>query len=140
MPGEEVEVYAAPRTVLPYPLTVGRQWNSTTHTSVLEMTSHAAGHLYRIDAKVSLTYTVESTTDTVVVPAGRFSRCVRVKGIGVTTAQVRKQSGLAEIRIESTEWYAPGAGLIKVVRSETTSSSALPAGEYEMQLEALWRG
>lgn len=139
MVGGEVKVYRSPQTVLRYPLREGSSWIADTRTSVLEVTSHAAGALYRLDTDVPVRYTVASTNDTVSVPAGTFTQCVRVTGEGHTLAEVRKQVGLAQISVMSIEWYAPGVGLIKAVRRETTSSSALPVGEYDMELEALRR-
>ncbi|MFO1436348.1 MAG: hypothetical protein U1F34_08395 [Gammaproteobacteria bacterium] len=138
-PGGEIDVYPTAQTILPSALVPGATWQSNTRTAVLEVTSHAAGALYRIEVDVPLTATVDAIDDSIAVPAGTFTHCLRVHAVGITHADVRKLEGMAEIRVETTEWYAPDVGLVKVVRRETTSSSALPAGEYEMQLEALTR-
>ncbi len=137
--GEEPRRYAMPQTVLPASLAVGATWRGDTRTRVLEVTSHAAGALYRIEADVPLLYALESVTDTVRVPAGEFRGCLRVRASGSTLAEVRKQVGLAEIRVEQVDWYAPGVGLVRSERRETTSSSALPSGTLEVELERVRR-
>ena len=96
---------------------------------------HAAGALYKIEADVPLQYTLESVEDTVRVPAGEYHGCLRIRASGSTLAEVRKQVGLAEIKVEQVDWYAPGVGLVRSERRETTSSSALPSGTLEVELE-----
>lgn len=135
--GGEPRRYPVPQTVLPAGIAAGTTWKGDTRTRVLEVTSHAAGALYRIEADVPLLYTVESVDDAVRVPAGEFSGCLRVHASGSTLAEVRKQVGLAEIKVDQMDWYAPGVGLVKSERRETTSSSALPGGTLEVELERL---
>jgi hypothetical protein len=135
--GEEPHHYPMPQTVLPGTLAVGASWRGDTRTRVLEVTSHAAGALYKIEADVPLVYTVESLVETVRVPAGEFRGCLRVHAAGRTLAEVRKQVGLAEIQIDQVEWYARGVGLVRSERRETTSSSALPSGTLVVELETL---
>ncbi len=135
--GEEPKLYPMPQTVLPGTIAVGASWKGETRTHVLEVTSHAAGALYKIEADVPLVFTVESLDDAVRVPAGEFRGCLRVRATGRTLAEVRKQVGLAEIQIDQVEWYARGVGLVRSERRETTSSSALPSGRLEVELESL---
>lgn len=133
--GGEPRRYPMAQTVLPAGLAVGATWKGDTRTRVLEVTSHAAGALYKIEADVPLQYTLESVEDTVRVPAGEYHRCLRIRASGSTLAEVRKQVGLAEIKVEQVDWYAPGVGLVRSERRETTSSSALPSGTLEVELE-----
>jgi len=88
---------------------------------------------------VEIHYTVEDLDDEVAVPAGRFSRCLRIRGTGFTSQNVGFYVGHTDIRVETTEWYAPNVGLVKAVRKETTTSSVLPGGHYQMELESLSR-
>lgn len=135
--GEDPRRYPMPQTVLPAAIAIGATWKGDTHTRVLEVTSHAAGALYRIEADVPLLYTVESVDDEVRVPAGEFRGCLRVHARGSTLAEVRKQVGMAQIKVDQVDWYAPGVGLVRSERRETTSSSALPGGTLEVELERL---
>jgi hypothetical protein len=41
--------------------------------------------------------------------------------------------------VEVTRWFAPGVGLIKAVRRESTSEPTLPFGEYALVLTRLRR-
>lgn len=130
----------SPRLVLPSSLEVGRQWRALTRTTVLEKTGPPQETLYRIAIELPMDYVIESLEDTVSVPAGRFAGCVRVRGRAATNAAVGNYIGTADIRVESTDWYAPGVGLVKSERKETTSSPALDAGRYVMELVEIKRG
>ena len=132
-----IVAYPTPLQVLPAHPAIGMHWRSETRTLVLEVTSHAAGALYRIDVDVPLNYTVAAVNESVSVPAGNFDDCLRIEAAGTTQAQVRKQVGLAEVRVEITEWYCAGAGLVRSVRRESTSSTALKPGSLELNLLAL---
>ena len=41
----------------------------------------------------------------------------------------------AIVSVNETSWYAPGIGLIKMVREETTESQALDKGKMTIELE-----
>ena len=47
--------------------------------------------------------------------------------------------GRASVDVETTEWYAPGVGLIKRLRKERISSPAIDPGEYQVVLRAVRR-
>ena len=139
MAGQALKTYAAPQTVLQYPLAAGRHWRANTRTAVLQVISHTEGKLYRVETPLTLNYVVDSTDDTVTVPAGRFVHCLRVRAQGKTVADLRRHLGVIEVRVTSTQWYAPGVGLVKAKRKEVAPFSTLPAGEYDMELAALRR-
>lgn len=128
------------RTVLAAPFEVGRAWRETVTTSVLEKTGPPQETLYRIQVEVPMQYTLESVDDTVEVPAGRYTGCLRIAGRGTLSTNVGNYIGVTTITVETTDWYAPGVGLVKSVRKERTSSSALEAGELELELHHLRKG
>ena len=80
---------------------------------------------------------VEHTAASVVVPAGRFDECLLVSGHGTTTADVGNYLGRTEIKVSTEDWFAPGVGLVKSIRTELTSSDALNFGRLSMELRAL---
>ena len=139
MAGQALKTYAAPQTVLQYPPAAGARWQAKTRTAVLQVISHTEGKLFRVEAPLMLNYVVDSTDDTVTVPAGRFVHCLRVQAQGKTIADLRRHLGVIEVRVSSTQWYAPGVGLVKAERREVAPFSTLPAGEYDMELAALRR-
>lgn len=66
---------------------------------------------------VTLHAVIESTGETVTVPSGSFSNCLKVKMTGTADGE-HTQSGL-RFEIEKTLWYAPGVGMIKSLQKET---------------------
>lgn len=54
---------------------------------------------------------IDSTRETVMVPAGTFTNCVHVRITGKTDTALAK--GPATIEVQGEEWYAPGVGFIK---------------------------
>lgn len=125
---------SAPRLLLPHAPEVGMRWTTPTRTQVLEKTGPPQETLYKILVELPMTYEILSVDDTVSVPAGRFEGCIRVRGTASTHASVGNYIGSTDILIESTDWYAPGIGLVKSERRETTTSSALDAGRSVMEL------
>lgn len=137
--GEETRLLSAPETVLRYPAAANTAWSGKTRTVVLEKITPPEGSLTRIEEDLEMRYVIEDTEDTVSVPAGRFEGCLRVKGTAAVGRNIGLYIGSTDLRIESTEWYAPGVGLVKAVRRETTSDPTFPQGEYTLQLTALRR-
>ena len=53
--------------------------------------------------------TIESTRETVQVPAGKYQDCVKLKHVG----RVQAKKGGAGLSLTAFEWYAPKVGLVK---------------------------
>lgn len=136
------------RTVLKYPLEPGTSWTEMTETSALYRTGPPQRSEYWIHAPVPLTYVIEATDDTVRVPAGRYENCLRVHATGKTpNYDAGNYIGRTDIIVDQTDWYAPGVGLVKSVRRETTTGKVLNhggmqtfAGEMVFELETFRRG
>lgn len=124
-----------PVIVLPVRPEPGASWTVHSRTGVLETTVDPFRRLYRMEEPVELTFTVASVDEELRVPAGRFSHCVRVEGVGTTSFAGDKTIFATAIDVRQTDWYAPGVGLVKSRRLETTGSKVLPRGEFRMELE-----
>jgi len=76
-----------------------------------------------VQQNIPLEFTVEAEDDTVTVGAGTFEHCLRVKATGSLFAGSTLQDfmGIRFIQVEQTDWYAPGVGLIRRVRNESTT-------------------
>ena len=136
MPDEAARQFPKPNTVLPAPPDRSAPpWTNEEYTTALEGYGPPKGPLHiDISEKLEMRYVVESVDDEVEVPAGRFAHCLRIRGEGETQADIVKPVGRITIHATSTKWFAPGVGLVKAVREETTSSSTIPAGEWRMEL------
>jgi hypothetical protein len=122
-----------------FPLAVGKEWQDTTVSRALIKTGPPQKTEFHINAQVPVTVKIESLTDAVSVPAGTFADCMRITLKGDTFADAGNYVGLTIVKINETDWYAPGVGLIKSIRQESTTSKALDRGEIVLELESYRR-
>ncbi|MBT3059829.1 MAG: hypothetical protein AB2593_16795 [Candidatus Thiodiazotropha sp.] len=127
-----------PHLILKKPLRKGTHWSNPTYPFVLRRVYPYEERLTR-GMNLKMTYQIASENDTVVVPAGRFDNCLRVEGEANLTLYADAKSGYEEILINTTEWYAPGVGLVKLLREEPLSNEVFAGGELVYELKALRR-
>jgi len=119
-------------TILAYPLEPGTSWHDMSETITLYRTGPPQRTEYRIRVPVRMQYVIEATDDTIKVPAGRFVNCLRVTGRGRKPQyDAGNYIGRTDISVVKTDWYAPGIGLVKSVRDETTTSRVLNQGSMQ---------
>lgn len=97
-----------PDYILKTPIAPGTNWPSVWNGA-------------RLDGAISLptVKTIAGTRETVMVPAGTFAECVRVKVAG--KAEVTLPAGRATIEVSGDEWYARDVGFIKGAFRETVN-------------------
>lgn len=125
--------------MLPANLKAGVHWNEPTRIMFLEMSgTFSATFKERAAAALSLDYVIEGMDDMVDVTAGHFVDCMRIRGTGSNFAGSLLETYLKIrfIKIEQTDWYAPGVGLVKRVRNEYTAPADF-SNEYQEELEAV---
>ncbi|MEC7875227.1 MAG: hypothetical protein VYC15_00305 [Pseudomonadota bacterium] len=126
--------YSDRQIVIPKNLTVGAKWNQSTITKLLKKTGPPQKTEFKIIADVPLDLRIESLDDTITVPAGQFSKCMRIKMTGSAYKNAGNYVGLTLVNVEQTNWYSPGVGLVKLERLETTQSAALDKGTLSIEL------
>lgn len=134
---EQVRITPEPWLLIPAEPILGSTWQQPTITRVLEKTGPPQVTLFRIQAQLPVTYKVAAVSDVVTVPAGRFARCLRIEGEGSLSTNVGNYIGTTSISLRSTDWYAPGVGLVKSELTESTSSDALNHGALTIELRDL---
>lgn len=113
-PGRDEQV------ILGYPLEPGTRWQTQTRLDILHRRheSFSGGESFiSPEQKIYLDFRITGVDDTVKVPAGRFTHCLRVDGAGTVKVEARTR-GIDSIRVEQTDWYAKGEGLVKRIRTE----------------------
>lgn len=137
-PDGKTHILPKPVLVLPRPAALSApSWADWEYTAALQRGGPPKANLHiDIRVRVKMTYTVSSTDSVVEVPAGRFGHCLQIRGTGEVERDVGTPIGSITIHVVSTKWYAPGVGLVKVERKESTSSPIVPAGELKMQLQS----
>lgn len=123
------------QTVLPSSLTIGAEWNAQTRPYILERAIPFRERFTQDDSKnIELRMRLASDDEVVEVPAGRFEHCLRVEGQGRLFVLADARIGASEVPITHTEWYAPGVGLVKLVRIEALKTEQIVGGEVTLEL------
>ena len=73
---------------------------------------------------------------TVTVPAGTFENCIEVTGQGEISMYVDPRLGYQDILMTQKEWYAPGVGLVRLVREEPLDLPMFKGGKISFELVA----
>jgi len=129
---------APPATlVLPRDRAIGTTWTATTRLRLIESRTFARQDKLRPRLlPLDLNLSIAALDDTVTVPAGQFTGCIRVDGSGSRSVRTDRGNASAEVTVVHREWYAPGVGLVRVERSESAESPFLKAGQYVQELLA----
>jgi hypothetical protein len=70
--------------------------------------------------------------ETVTVNAGTFENCVRVQTDGRQTMHFSSDSSTRSVAITTSEWYAPGMGLVKRTTSVTSGGYVVASESYNL--------
>ena len=122
------------KIILPKDIAIGATWEDKTITKLLQKTGPPQKTLFKIIAKVPLEVKVESLDETVIVPAGKFENCLKVSMSGSVYKDAGNYVGLTVVSVKQSNWYAPGIGLVKMKRIETTERQALDKGTLLVEL------
>jgi hypothetical protein len=134
-PGGPPQPAAAGQYVLKFPVEPGTAWRTPSHTSLLTQRL-----LYRkvmaVAIPIDIDHAIAAVDETVTVPAGRFRHCVHVKGTAKTTVNALDSTRILPVSVEVEDWFAPGVGLVKSVRSEIAGAERTGNARMVMELEA----
>lgn len=124
-----------PRTVLQLPPVVGQWWEVESRPYILERVEPFRERFAQDESKrIGLQMKVAALDDVVEVPAGTFERCLRLEGSGSLHVLADARIGASEVPVTHIEWYAPGVGLVKLVRTESLDTPAIVGGQITMEL------
>ncbi len=128
--------------VLKYPLDIGTVWPVWSETRLLrrQVFSPNAVNMVPVITPIEITYTIEGKGDVVKVPAGTFLDCIRLRGTGTVVFDMGQPVGEVEIFVDTTEWFAPGVGLVKIIRKEDSRPGSPAAGVMTVELDSLDKG
>ena len=130
---EQATLDPQPQIVLPEPLKVGAEWTAPTVPYILRRMAEFPRELkYRSHA--TMHYAVVALDETVEVPAGSFSHCVKVRGDASLRLYVDPAKGFADQPLITTEWYCKGVGLVRFDRDESVQSAFLSGGSVSYVL------
>ena len=125
--------------VIGYPLQAGTEWSSKARLQLFDLPKKLEGGWDGLSRYMTMDYTITSLDESVKVPAGRFSRCLRVDAVGFLDLPQRILLGIRTIKVEQTQWYAPEVGLVKMTRREFAIPNLYPS-EYTQVLTSFNEG
>jgi len=123
--------------ILRSPYAAGTSWSLPSQLTLIESIFYEAGERIRErEVAVTLQYSIASAAETVTVPAGTFSGCLKVTASGSAIVRVNQGANFGHVDVEHVDWYAPGVGLVRSERRETSDSPYLKPGTYVQELAA----
>lgn len=127
-----------------YPLQAGTQWQANERPYLMERSIKEINAQQNSMPGLSLSealvmnYSIDSVNESVDVPAGRFHSCMKITGRGSCSfSSVGSFARKIDVNVEHTDWYCPGAGLVKVDRKENSERVSLKSVYYTIELERL---
>jgi hypothetical protein len=124
------------RFVLKAPFSVGTQWQASTTAYLLMRRNDFPREIRHTHPDVPMTYQIEAVDQTLDTLAGRFDRCLRVRGTASVRVYADPASGWRDLPLTTLEWYCAGVGLVRLERSEPAGSSFLSGGTRALELES----
>ena len=119
--------------VIGAPLSEGTTWSSTARLQLFDLPKELEDGWNGLSRYMTMDYTITSLDETVNVPAGHFSRCLRIDAVGFLDLPQRIMLGIRRFKVEQTQWYAPEVGLVKMTRREVAIPNLYPS-EYTQVL------
>jgi hypothetical protein len=127
-----------PRWVLPG-AAAEQEWMVPSRPYALERAEPFRERFYAdASSQFPLHFRVVSRDATVEVPAGRFENCWKIEAQGELAVHADPRIGVSMVPVTQDEWYAPGVGLVKLVRQEELDTTNVVGGEYRLEL-LRWR-
>lgn len=121
--------------VIREPVTVGMEWEVPSRLALAESVFHDNGERVRSrQTPVTLRHVIVGGGEEVTTPAGHFEGCLRVHATGRAIVRVNWGANFGTVEVDQTDWYAPGIGLVKSRRIETSDSPYLKPGESMLEL------
>ena len=125
--------------VIGFPLSEGTTWSSTARLQLFDLPKKLEDGWNELSRYMTMDYTITGLDETVNVPAGHFSRCLRIDAVGFLDLPQRIMLGIRSFKVEQTQWYAPEVGLVKMTRREVAIPNLYPS-EYTQVLTSFEQG
>ncbi|MCS3904098.1 hypothetical protein J2T55_002131 [Methylohalomonas lacus] len=136
IPAQTLRLFDEPALLMPAEPAVGDTWQGLDYSRLLEWRKHALEHADKsLHKPINMQFECVATDETVNTPAGRFHDVLRIEGTGEGRFELGAVRDLNRITIAVTHWYAPGVGLIKSERRESSDTGLLIAGEEKRVLQ-----
>lgn len=123
------------RYVLKEPIIVGTQWQSSTTAYILHRRQDFPREIRHSHPQIPMMYTITALQQSIDTLAGHFDGCLVVKGQAALRLFADPVVGWKDMPLNTTEWYCPGLGLVKMMREEPANSTFLGGGKKTLELQ-----
>lgn len=127
------------RFVLRAPFVQGTQWQASTTAYLLMRRNEFPREVRHKHPSIPMTFQIEAVDETVDVPAGRFTQCLRVRGRATLRLYADPVRGWRDMPLTTIEWYCRGVGLVRVQRDEPAEQLAYVTGGVRTLELASWQ-
>lgn len=121
--------------VLPANREVGNTWAAASQTSALQSSGEPWESLFKLNIPVVMEYAIAGDNEVVETGVDEFENCLLIEGTGEATRDMGDLLGETTVSVTSREWYAPGVGLVRMERTETSTATSLAHGEIVAVLD-----
>lgn len=122
------------RYVLKAPLAAGTTWQASTTAYLLRRRQEFPPEIRHTHPAIPMTYRIDAVGQSINTRAGHFDGCLTVSGRATLKLFADPVAGWRDLPLTTTEWYCPGTGLVKLVRTEPANSTFLTGGTLTMEL------
>ena len=106
-----------------------KSWNTNDLTTLVVKLGY--DRIYRTLLPINIENKLISLNETVKIKNKILKNCLKIEGFGQTSFFPGAPLGKIDISIKKTEWYAPGLGLVKLIREEISDSETMGNIYYE---------
>ena len=110
-------------------LETNKPWNTNDLTTLVVKLGY--DRIYRTLLPINIENKLISLNETVKIKNKILKNCLKIEGYGQTSFFPGAPLGKIDITIKKTEWYAPGLGLVKLIREEISDSETMGNIYYE---------
>lgn len=109
--------------VIKFPIEIGTSWLVNDKTRLKMKVGY--DKVFETWIPFKLKNKILSTDEKIIIKNKIFKNCIKVVGKGNTSYNAGPPIGDINIVVKNIDWYAPGVGLIKTVRSEKSDSETM---------------
>ena len=109
--------------VIKFPIKIGTSWKINDLTRLKMIIGY--DKVFETWIPFELTNKIDAVGENIRIKNKIFKNCIKVVGKGFTSYNVGPPLGNINIEVINTDWFAPGVGLVKTIRSETSDSEIM---------------
>ena len=122
LPHENLD-YEKGHYVIKFPIEIGTSWLINDKTRLKMKVGY--DKVFETWIPFKLKNKILSLDEEIIIKNKIFKKCIKVVGEGNTSYNAGPPIGDINIVVKNTDWYAPGVGLIKTIRSEKSDSETM---------------